>query len=74
MEEEEQERRLYRNFLHHIIIEGVTANLSPVIGRETPELVLRHPERESGEICFLGLPPMGMSVEAVDPQAASGCT
>ncbi len=40
-------------------------HLGPAFGRETPELLLHHPERESLMARLPNLPPMGVGVEAI---------
>jgi hypothetical protein len=40
-------------------------HFGPAFGRETPELLLCYPERESRMTGLLDLPPMGVGVEAV---------
>jgi len=42
-----------------------TSHLDLAPGRDGPELVLHHPERESLRACLLDLPSMGIGVEAV---------
>lgn len=40
-------------------------HLGPALGRDGPELLLEHPERESLIDHLLDLPPMGVSVETL---------
>jgi hypothetical protein len=49
---------------HRINFIDFTDHLGPAFGRETPELLLHHPERESLKVRLLDLPPMGIGVEA----------
>ena len=49
---------------HRINFIDFTDHLGPAVGRDRPELLLHHPERESLKARLLDLPPMGIGVEA----------
>jgi len=49
---------------HGIDFIDFTDHLGPAFGRETPELLLHHPERKRPKACLPDLPPMSIGVQA----------